>query len=175
MTKVISFSGGPGSGKSTLAAQLFGWMKKERMNVEYAAEYAKDLAWQGSSLIDDQIHVFGEQHKRIYSLLDKVDFIITDSPLFLSAQYLKNNLNKFKNSEKLKAIMTDLIIETYNSYDNVTFFVDRGNRKYVPHGRYQTEEEAKKLDNSIKNMMDHYKIRYDVVMSLEEVIQKRFI
>lgn len=61
---------------------------------EYVSEYAKDLVWSGSTQkLNDRLKVFAEQNHRLYRLKDKVDVVITDSPLLLSVIYrtIKDN------------------------------------------------------------------------------------
>lgn len=48
MTKIINFIGGPGVGKSTTALGVAYNLKKRRLNIEYVAEYAKDVTWEGT-------------------------------------------------------------------------------------------------------------------------------
>ena len=85
---VINLWGAPGSGKSTLAAELFSIMKKRSLNVELVTEFAKDMTWENNmTAIGCQEYIFGNQSWRLERLRDKVDFIITDSPLPLSILY----------------------------------------------------------------------------------------
>ena len=87
-TKIINFFGGPGVGKSTTATGLFSWMKQQGYSVEYVSEFAKELSWEGStSQLENQAHVFAEQFRRQWRLIDQVDYVITDSPLLLSSVY----------------------------------------------------------------------------------------
>ena len=85
---VINFYGGPGSGKSTAAAGLFYQMKIAGYNVELTDEFAKECVWEGNiPMLADQLWVLGHQHRKILRLSDKVDYIITDSPVLLSPIY----------------------------------------------------------------------------------------
>lgn len=172
MTKIINMYAGPSSGKSTLSHQLMGYMKDKRLNVEFAAEKAKDLVW-GDDLenLDNQLYVFSEQNKRIYRLLGKVDYVITDSPLLLSAVYLPNSQKKFSGDDRDHWLLTfeDFIVETFHQYDNINFFVERGNRTYIQAGRTQTYEQAVMKDIEIKDFLDKEAIRYDSVNNLEDI------
>ncbi len=83
---------------------------------ELALEFAKELVWEESyAPLDNQIYLFGNQLQRIRRLQGKVDFIITDSPLPLSAIFDKSGSKNFYN----------LIFEVFRSFDNVNFFVKR--------------------------------------------------
>lgn len=146
MTQIINLYGGPGTGKSTTAAHTFALLKHAGINCELVTEYAKDKVWEDSlEVLGNQIYVFGKQYHRIYRLLDKVDYIITDSPLLLSIHYAKAHGPLFKG----------LVYEVYNSMKNIDIFLER-QKKYQAIGRLQTEEEAKAIDKEIRNILDSY-------------------
>lgn len=146
MTQIINLYGGPGTGKSTTAAHTFALLKHQGINCELVTEYAKDKVWEDSlEVLGNQIYVFGKQYHRIYRLLDKVDYIITDSPLLLSIHYAKAHGPLFKG----------LVYEVYNSMKNIDIFLER-QKKYQAIGRLQTEEEAKVIDKEIRNILDSY-------------------
>ena len=86
---VINLWGAPGSGKSTTAAGLFFLMKINKFKVELVTEYAKDLVWdRRDSMFGNQLSIFSEQNWRLHRLRDHgVDYVITDSPLFLPVFY----------------------------------------------------------------------------------------
>lgn len=187
MTKIINFFGGPSAGKSTMAAKLFAYLKEQRQNVEYAPEYAKDLVWSDSiPSLDDQLYIFGKQHHRLYRLLGKVDWVVTDSPLLLSLHYAKTGNKHFnKMTDNQDGTFTAhgwswhdsfnrFVLETFNQYDNINFEVVRGNRKFVQAGRIQSEEKALLIDDSIHSLLEQWKIKYKSVSSFEEVINNLF-
>lgn len=85
---VVSLYAGPGAGKSTLAAYTFSKLKMLGVNCELVTEFAKDKVWEkNNTALDNQIYIFAKQQYRIARCADKVDVIVTDSPLFLSAFY----------------------------------------------------------------------------------------
>jgi nicotinamide riboside kinase len=152
MTKVINFISGPGVGKSTTAAYVFSMLKLNNINVELVTEYAKDKIWEGSlNVLENQIYVFGKQQHRLYRVRDKVDVVVMDSPLLLSAIYDKSQSELFKN----------LIIEEFNKYDNLNIFIERiKSFKYINNGRIQNEEESIAVDNKIKAFLNDNSFLY---------------
>lgn len=149
---VINLMGGPGSGKSTAASGIFYRLKKMGVNCELALEFAKDKVWEEAfRTMDDQIYIFAKQYHKLWRLRDKVDVIITDSPLLVSIFYNKTPSKYFNN----------FVIEQFNSFDNMTYFIERPDR-YQQSGRIQNEEESKEIDITLKNIMDEYNVDYKV-------------
>lgn len=148
-TKVINFIGGPGCGKSSSTAQLFSEMKWAGKEVEIINEYAKELTWLGHhNLLQDQLWVSANQNQRIHRLIGQVDYIITDSPLFLCLAYIPSHY-----PSSFSTFMMDL----WNSYDNINIVLQR-KKDYNPNGRNQTVEEAVLLDSRIMDIMDKHDI-----------------
>lgn len=173
MTKVINFYAGPSAGKTTMAAQLFGWMKAERMNVEYVPEFAKTLTWQGSSSLDDQMYVLGNQHHAMYTLRGQVDYIITDSPILIQLHYMDIGFSKFVPEEDdmgLREVFREVLLLTYLQYDNVNFYVERGDRKFIQAGRNQDEATARVYDDAIHKVLVDNWIEFKRVNTLDQVI-----
>lgn len=148
--RVINLLGGPGLGKSTTAAGLFWMMKTQEFRVELVREYIKDAVYEKRNLFDDQIYIFGKQNRRQHILRNEVEWIITDSPLLLSAVYApKNYYPAFQN----------LCLQAFESYDNINFLLTRV-KQYVNLGRDQTEQEARKIDRRVERFMDEEEIRF---------------
>ena len=153
---VINFYGGPGSGKSTAAAGLFYNMKISGYNVELTDEFAKECVWEGNiPMLQDQLWVLGHQHRKILRLSDKVDYIITDSPVLLSPIYRE----RYGGS-----IYTDLIdkmaLECYNLYEhNINFMLTRPD-SFDQNGRAQDEVECREIDEAIVNQFEELNIQY---------------
>lgn len=145
---VINLISGPCAGKSTTAAGVFYELKKRGINCEMSLEFAKDKVWEESfKTMDDQIYIFGKQYHKLWRLKDKVDVIITDSPLIISLYYNKDESRYFN----------DFVVEQYNRFDNRMYFIER-NDEYDERGRMQTKEEAEAIDVEIKNILDKYNI-----------------
>lgn len=154
MLKVINLFAGPGAGKSTTAAGLFHKMKLSSYNVELVTEYAKDLTWEDRhNLLQEEVYVFAKQLRRLTRLENKVEWVVTDSPIILSTVYLQDNY---------PPSFRKMVFEFWERFENHSFFVERV-KEYKKVGRNQTEEEAKELDSIIKNVLDvngikHHKI-----------------
>lgn len=156
---VVNLFAGPGSGKSTTCAGVFAKLKLAGINCEMALEYAKDKVWEESNkVLDDQIYVFGKQLHRIFRLKDKVDVVITDSPILLSIIYDKTG-NKY---------FSDLVLNQFNNFDNRNYFIER-TTVYNPKGRLQTEDEAKEIDKVLLDLLKDCNIEYDSVGKNEAV------
>lgn len=140
---VVSLIGGPGVGKSTIASGIFYELKRRGVNCELAFEFAKDKVYEESfRTMDDQIYIFAKQYHKIWRLRDKVDVIITDSPLLISLYYNKEESKYFN----------DFVVEQYNKFNNMLYFIEREG-VYHTEGRLQTEDEAKAIDTSIKDIL----------------------
>ena len=150
-TLVVNLYGGPGTGKSTTAAATFALLKQQRINTELAGEYAKEAFWDGREyLLKDQLYIFAKQRRRIASLYGKVDVVVTDSPLYLSYHYSKN------------LHIMGLIQDEMPQADNLHVFLRR-RKEYNPAGRYQTAEEARGIDDEIKQMLTKFELPYHEV------------
>lgn len=159
-TIVVNLIGGPGSGKSTCASGIFYKLKQSGVNCEMALEFAKDKVWEDSiKVLDDQLYIFGKQYHKLFRLKDKVDVIITDSPLLVSILYNKIPSEHFNN----------LVVEQYNTFNNLLFFINRPTN-YQTEGRLQTMDDAKVIDNITKNILQSYDISYTEI-SCEDAVE----
>jgi hypothetical protein len=161
-TLVCNLFGGPGTGKSSSMANIFAELKWAGVNCEMAPEFAKEKVWEGSTqILSNQIYVFGKQLHAIHRVLDKVEVIITDSPLLLSLIYGSNECEEFK----------ALVSKVYSRQRNLNIFLTR-KKKYNPSGRLQSEKEAKKIDQSLLNLLEKNKIPYYVHDTGKESCEK---
>ena len=150
----INLYGGPCAGKSTTAAWLFSELKGLHYSVELVGEYVKNWAYQNRRVnYFDQIYLFGKQMQYEYGFLSHgVDHIVTDSPVFLSYCYSKKYL-----SSKVAHPLKELAAHYDEEHPCVNIFLDRSGKPYKQEGRYQTEEEAKALDEFIwQELLSHY-------------------
>jgi hypothetical protein len=144
-TIIINLFGGPGVGKSTGAAYIFAQLKLRGINCEYVSEFAKDKVWEESKAVfQDQLYIFGKQHFKISRCHGKVDVIVTDSPLLLSKYYNSN--------PALGEEFNNLVEHVFNGYENYNYLLHRV-KPYSIIGRFQTEEQAEKIDEELEEML----------------------
>lgn len=156
--RIVNFFGGPGIGKSTIAAGHFWDLKASGISAELVTEYAKDVTWEGrQNLLNDQLYLLAKQNRRLARLLDHdVEYAITDSPLLLCAAYARMGTNAYSS-------LVPLVLELFNSYDNINIVLKRNPEFYVQVGRSQTVEEAIQIDDLVIEMLDEFSIPYTVL------------
>ena len=162
-TIVINFTGGPGAGKSYMAMRVASNLKSRQVSCEYVPEFAKDLVYEGrKEELSDQLYVLAMQNHMLKRVQGKVNVIITDCPIILSMYYNEANGSVYKPN-----IFNNLILDTYQKYDNIVYYVKR-NHPYVREGRYQTEEESIEASDKIKDILDINNIKYEEILCGEE-------
>lgn len=149
--KVVNLFGGPGCGKSATAAGVYSSLKVRGINCELVREYAKELLYADriKEMMSFQEVIYAEQHARIQHLEGKVDYVITDSPILLSAVYPDinrdlYNLNLWPALHEFKT----LVRAQFLYYDNINIWLERP-ENYETDGRLQTEKEARFVDDMI--------------------------
>lgn len=167
-TTVVNLYGGPGSGKSTVASGIFFILKLNNLNVELATEFAKDLVWEERAMtLTDQQYVWAKQRHKLQRIMGKVDLVISDSPLLLSTIYGETD-KYFK----------EYIVEDNKRFKQLNYFLIR-TKPYNPSGRMQTEEEARKLDHRIMDMLEqsgcgYSKVSGEEIMKVNEITIELF-
>lgn len=158
-TIVINIAGGPGTGKTTIAAKLFAILKQKGYDVENVSEFAKELVWEGrNEAFNDRLYMHAEQNHRLMQMNNKLDYIITDSPLFLTSVYNQYYLgNKF--SKSYNDMINEVCKETFNLYQNKTYLLQR-NCSYKKVGRREDEDTANIIDSLIIKYLDDNNIEY---------------
>lgn len=152
---IISLVASPGSGKSTLAAFTFAKLKMLGINCELVTEFAKDKVWEENrTALANQIYVFAKQYYRIARCSDKVDVIVTDSPILMSPIY-----NKDKELAGPLWKMAQIVNDRYN---NLFYFLKRV-KKYNPIGRLETEEQSDAKAIEIKSKLDELGVEYKIL------------
>lgn len=161
---VVNLMGAPCAGKSTLAALVFSKLKMENINCEIVTEFAKDLVWNDAlNGLNNQLYVFSEQFYRVWRLKDKVDVIITDSPMILSIFY-----NRRQKAEDMlpDELFAPLVLNLNKDYNNMNYFLKRSH-KYEQKGRKHTEQESSAIESGLIKMLDGFGIKYKEIYSGE--------
>lgn len=149
---VVNLFGVPSAGKSTGAAYIFAQLKMRGINTELVTEFAKDKVWENNQeVFKNQAYLFGKQSYRLSRCRDKVDIIVTDSPLPLSIFY--------NNDPSLTENFNKSVMDVFNSYNNINYLLLR-TKPYNPIGRHQTEEESDALKQPMIDLLKDRGISY---------------
>lgn len=137
---LVNFTGPPSAGKSTLAAGVFRELKALSMDVELVIEYTKELhRRQDYWTLSDELLVFSEKYRRIKQF-ENVDVVVTDSPLYCSLFYGRDQFDNQANG------LFKHIADT--KFDSV-FFVLPPREGYDPRGRTPDQEYAQEAGAAI--------------------------
>jgi len=149
-TTVINLLGGSGIGKSTTASKLFGTMKDKKFNVELVREYIKEWCW-AERVITPFIQsiTYGVQLEKESQLYNKLDFIVTDSPLLLYPIYQKYN---YGHDAIKQQILADMNVAKDMNVDHINFILSR-TKDFDTKGRFETEDQAKEVDVLVRSFM----------------------
>lgn len=150
---MVNFYAGPSSGKTTAALELTAALKKAGYNVEYVAEYAKELVLENRSAeLADQRKVTDEQYRRFDRIRSSADIIVTDSPILLGLVY---------GDGKIDDTYKKQIRAYYDGFDNFNMFVERPQgATFQTEGRVHDEKQSIELDGKIKSMLEAQGVFY---------------
>lgn len=152
-TTIINVYGGPGAGKSTSAAYLYYLLKVAGENVELVREYVKDWAWEGRKFgAYDEIYFLGKQVRHESMLFGKVDYIVTDAPVYMTAYYA----SIYCSPTLAKGVMSEAQAfyqqVSEDGHQHLHIMLNRI-RPYVQEGRYQNESQAHAVDDGVGDML----------------------
>lgn len=153
---IINLLAGPGAGKSTTAAGIFTLLKlHDGIHCELVTEFAKDLVWEERfHTFENQFYLFAKQQHRVWRVANKVDIVITDSPILLSNIYGKH-YNRYCANDSFY----DYVLTEFKRYNNLNLFIER-KKAYADYGRNESFDEAQKVDRKIKDYLNKENIEY---------------
>lgn len=172
--QIICLYGGPGSGKTTTCAGLFYKLKLRHFNAEMNQEYIKNWVWEGRDIKPgDQTYFFAKQSRKERMLiLQKLDFIITDSPLVLTNFYgQKYDSMEKEHNTSLNMLQNHHEFCKKHDYKVEHFFLNRA-ENYTQSGRFQTETEARALDEELKAYLRAFPIKFHEVDATETTVDE---
>lgn len=155
----INFLAGACAGKSTASHWLFSELKDHQYSVEFAREYIKKFTYLGVDPATlDQREIFENQlEEEIVPLNGGVKNIVSESPVHLSHLYARKNGN---------VALANEIEDFCESFDlehkSILIYLERGDKPYNPEGRWGTIEDAKKMDELIKEFVNTQHLKWGV-------------
>ena len=149
-TKVINIIGGPGSDKSLFSSAIILYLNLHHKSVETIPDFAKSLVWQQNfEVLKNQYFIAQRQYEMLNLLDGQVQFLITECSLPQVLYYNENYVENICDVGKTRS----QILEWYRQHDNVNILVERGVKKYVHTGRFQDEEQARTIDQGLRNVL----------------------
>lgn len=147
----INIYGGPSCGKSIVAGRIFSKLKELGLEGQYVQEAAKDKVYDGIDMKildeDERLMLLGEQLRREKRLYEKVDFLVTDSPLFLTAYYHPYSYAQGIVARHYKKNKDNGVKEYH-------FWMQRDQKiEFQKDGRSHNEDESKKIDLDMKDFL----------------------
>ena len=160
-TLVVNLIGGPCSGKSTIASELFARLKKMGIHCELVPEYIKERIYEeNKTIVKHQIAIFGMEHYAICNKIDKVDVIVHDGSFINNIIYKYETFNKEFDA---------LVVSEYKKFNNLDFFIKRGNIEFEDYGRIHNLKQSKELDKLIKETYKKYGLSFIEVEARDAV------
>lgn len=148
---------GPGAGKSASALILAGQMKARGYKVEYIREIPKELFWdERTGMFTEQDWILANQNNLFRRMLSHdIDYIVTDTSMLLGLAYRADWVPKSFDA---------WLLDVYRSYNNITFYVGRGDIPYVQTGRNENSEQAREIDAKVCTILHQHEIDFTTVV-----------
>ncbi|NCQ52256.1 hypothetical protein GW796_10295 [archaeon] len=166
---VVNLLGEAGAGKSVTAAGLYYYLSINGFKAEVIPEVAKGYAWEspkddnGKTIVHpifkQQIFLLGEQNRMLERVNGKIEIAIMECPLVMNAIYKDDNYHKSFES---------LVLEQFNSYNNVNFLIER-THTFDNEGRVHTEEESSHVKTKLKTFLERNNIEYQNVKTHADI------
>jgi len=169
----INFFGGPGSGKSTLAHYTMWFLKSLGVQAEFVSEWVKPLTHYPEFVLEPAIHqpmISGMQWISEYRILDTGVLAVSESPILLGAVYDDSSVGCGR------------WLELWNSVEerwpSLNFVMKRRlDDVYAPQGRWETEEQAREVDDKLLELLDesgvtHHRLDRENVGILKHILRR---
>jgi len=178
-TRKIGICGTSSSGKTETAKLL-----SHQLNVDFCAnsfhvaEYATTFIqkYHRNPHFEDQFILWYSQHNREQDAQRRANLVVSDCPSFLCYVYALYLL-KAKNADNWKFNLTKLYKRAVYSSSEYTDIVVLKLKDYVENNvRYQTKDDALKIENDIISFLESHKINYSTFErgQTKEIIDKLF-
>lgn len=142
---VVNMFGGVGVGKSTHAARLFTDLKSEHYACELVQEAAKQMIWDESKALTDQVLIGALQFHSLFRLVGKTFIAIMDIPLLQTT---------FHSKDWVPYSYYEMINTLNNKFHNINFYIERTyNVPYEVEGRMFSYEQAIQSDIDTLNLL----------------------
>lgn len=150
MTKIINLYGGPCVGKTSSASFIHYLLKSRDINAELVREFVKGRAYDGMEIGPyDQFYFFGKQSHYESKLYNKVDWIVTDSPVALCTVYAKKYNSPEVANGVVEASKAFYKQSSSDGHEHINVLLER-TKKYQQTGRFESEEEARVIDKEVE-------------------------
>jgi hypothetical protein len=149
-TKIINIIGGPGCDKSLFSSAIILNLNLRHKSVEQIPDYAKSLVWQKDfDALRNQYRIAQRQFEMLDLLNGQVQYLVTECALMQILYYNETYRHNICDVEKTRA----QILDWYHQHDNINLLVQRSDKKYVQTGRLQNEDEARRIDIELKELL----------------------
>lgn len=165
-TYIIEVYGGPSIGKSTVASQLYAAFKQRGINTEIAHEYVKRWAWEGRPVgAFDAYYILGKQIKEESSLFGKVDVVVSECPVALSATYAELYAPEYVRRGIAAAVRSYYDAVAQVGHRRIAVMLPRRHR-YEAEGRFEDEGQALIVDAIIATQLGNFKLETDALREM---------
>lgn len=163
-TTYINFVAGPSCGKSLMSALTYATLKSMHKSTEIVQEYAKMLIYKEEfETLNCQWVVSYEQYKMLKALNGKVNYVCTDSPLVIGLFYNRNHPGNVCD----RKVTENMILSKINEFEaNIYIYLERNDEfPFEAEGRIHGEQESKRIDMQLKDLLEELGLEYLSVKS----------
>jgi len=173
----IGIMGAPSTGKTTLAKELSIHLLYHKGKLaEYIDEYARQfVARFGVPTIFDQYFFFEQQLKKERAVSPTTEYLVTDSPFYLSYIYGSKVMNRDSEKDRLYFhALVERLLEHVNDYDYVIYLPSSDGHLQADGMRIHTTVfDQQDVDERIRGFFSIYNIHYHTVTgTLADRIEK---